>query len=374
MNSATNAQPKVTPMYPGIHHADDAEDGPNLPKAPLNTLLGFDMETYQIPLDTLMPSKRIPDGVMSTRKYKQIVSSIHEIGLIEPLSVIQYDPAKSEFVLLDGHLRVLALKDLGVHEAPCLLAKDDETYTYNHRINRLSTIQEHYMIRRAIDRGVSKERLARAFGVNLSSINRRINLLEGICPEAIARLQDKQFTPDVTRVLRNMKAARQVEAVELMVASNTITVAHAEALLKATPIEQRTNFKPAERDKQLAPIEQIVKLEKEMSQVQTQYKDAEENYGSDLLNLVVAKGYLTKLLGNEAVKSYIFRHEPEILEQFELVVNTVSMEEAVQQQLEAEGEFEEDMDSNAPPSDETDPADSENDNVSCIEGETTPNE
>lgn len=112
--------------------------------------------------------------------------------------------------------------------------------------------------------------------------------------------------------------------------------------------EQRTDFKPTERDKQRAPIEQIVKLEKEMSQVQTQYKDAEENYGSDLLNLVVAKGYLTKLLGNDAVKSYITRHEPEILEHFELVVNTVSMEEAVQQQLEADGEFEEPPEDDAP--------------------------
>jgi ParB-like chromosome segregation protein Spo0J len=361
MNPAMNAQPKITPMYPGIQQSE-TDDGPDLPKAPLNTLLGFDLETYQIPLDTLMPSKRIPDGVMSTRKYKQVVSSIHEIGLIEPLSVIQHDPSKSEFILLDGHLRVLALKDLGVHEAPCLLAKDDETYTYNHRINRLSTIQEHYMIRRAIDRGVSKERLARAFGVNLSSINRRINLLEGICPDAIARLQDKQFTPDVTRVLRNMKAARQVEAVELMVASNTITVAHADALLKATPPEQRTDFKPTERDKQLAPIEQIVKLEKEMNQVQVLYRDAEENYGSDLLNLVVAKGYLTKLLGNEAVKSYITRHEPEILEQFELVVNTVSMEEAVQQQLEADGEFEDDPENNDQPAAENMAPDPENGN------------
>jgi hypothetical protein len=78
-----------------------------------------------------------------------------------------------------------------------------------------------------------------------------------------------------------------------------------------------------------------------MSQVQTQYKDAEENYGSDLLNLLIAKGYLTKLLDNDAVKRYITRHEPEILENFELVVNTASMEEAVQQQLEADGEFEE---------------------------------
>ena len=327
----------LTEMYPGIYQPSsqaEGQGGPDLPMQPLNTLLGFDLETYQVPLDHLLPSKKIMDGTMSTRKYKQVVSSIHEIGLIEPLSVIQHDPAKSEFVLLDGHLRVLALKDLGINEAPCLIAKDDETYTYNHRVNRLSTIQEHYMIRRAIDRGVSKERLARAFNVNLSSINRRINLLEGICPEAIELLQDKQFTPDVTRILRNMKAARQVEAVELMIASNTITVAHAEALLKATPPEQRTDVKPAEREKKTAPIEQIEKLQKEMDQVQESYTQAEENYGSDLLNLVVAKGYLTKLLANEAVKSYIGRHEPEILTHLELVVNTVSMEEAVQQQAE----------------------------------------
>ena len=63
---------------------------------------------------------------------------------------------------------------------------------------------------------------------------------------------------------------------------------------------------------------------------------AEENYGSDLLNLVVAKGYLTTLLANEAVTGYIGRHESEILTHVELVVNTVSMEEAVQQQRAAE--------------------------------------
>jgi len=341
MNPATNLAPKLAQLYPGVYNPDGQLDGDvdsdaahKLPTKPLNTLLGFDLETYQIPLDQLLPSKKVPDGIMSTRKYKQIVSSIHEIGLIEPLAVIQPDASKSEYLLLDGHLRVLAFKELGLNEVACLFAKDDETYSYNHRINRLSTIQEHYMIRRAIDRGVSKERLARAFNVNLSSINRRINLLSGICPEAIALLQDHQFTPDVTRILRNMKAARQVEAVELMVASNTITVAHVEALLKATPPEQRADVPPPERDSKTAPMEQLVKLEKEMSQVEATYKEAENHYGSDLLNLVVAKGYLTKLLANAAVKSYIERKEPEILSHLELVANTVSMEEAVQQQQE----------------------------------------
>ena len=84
-------------------------------------------------------------------------------------------------------------------------------------------VQAHCMLRRAMDRGVSRERLARAFNVNLSAINRRINRLQGICPEATNWLQDKHFPPDVTRILRNMNSARQVEAMELMVSINTIT-------------------------------------------------------------------------------------------------------------------------------------------------------
>ncbi len=123
-----------------------------------------------------------------------------------------------------------------------------------------------------------------------------------------------------------------METVDLIIAINNITVAHAEALLKVMPPEMRADLKPAEGEKKTAPIEQVEKLQKEMDQVQECYALAEENYGSDLLNLVVAKGYLTKLLANKAVKSYISRHEPEILTQLELVVNTVSMEEAVQQQ------------------------------------------
>ena len=60
---------------------------------------------------------------------------------------------------------------------------------------------------------------------------------------------------------------------------------------------------------------------------------------------------MTKLVGNDAVKSFISRHEPEILEQFELVVNTVSMEEAVQQQQELAGEVADDLETGDAPAD-----------------------
>jgi hypothetical protein len=37
----------------------------------------------------------------------------------------------------------------------CLLAKDCATSRYSHWTNHLSTVQEHYMLRCAIDRGVA---------------------------------------------------------------------------------------------------------------------------------------------------------------------------------------------------------------------------
>ena len=41
---------------------------------------------------------------------------------------------------------------------------NDRSYTYNKRINRLAAVQEHRMIVRAVDRGVSEERIAEALG------------------------------------------------------------------------------------------------------------------------------------------------------------------------------------------------------------------
>ena len=67
MNTARQAnhhapQSNLTEMYPGVYRpgsgsTSDADDGPNLPTGPLNTLLGFELETYQTPLDQLLPSK-----------------------------------------------------------------------------------------------------------------------------------------------------------------------------------------------------------------------------------------------------------------------------------------------------------------------------
>lgn len=291
-----------------------------------NIPLGFSLEPISVPVDKILPSRRTPTGVTTSRKYLQIRTSIQEIGLIEPLSVGPADTKTDQLILLDGHIRLIALQELGYIEVPCLVATDDESYTYNSRINRLSTIQEHHMIRRAIERGVTPERLAKALSVDPRTIERKAALLEGICPEAAELLKDHQFPTDLSRVLRKMKPTRQLECVELMISANTITINYAEALLVATPSSMLVEGK---KPKKLSGLtaEQIAKMEREMSNLQERYKMVEQTYGQDVLNLVLAKGYLAKLLENPAIKRFLQQRQPEFLAEFDAIVQTVSLDQ-----------------------------------------------
>jgi len=289
-------------------------------------MLGFVPEPLSVPLDRILPSRKVPVGLVTSRKFRQIRSSIEEVGLIEPLSVTAVDVASGLHLLLDGHVRLVALRDLGRDAASCLVSTDDEAYTYNNRINRLSTIQEHFMIRRAIDRGVSPERLAKALSVDVSQIAKKMNLLEGICPEAVELFKDRQFSVEIGRVIRKMKPTRQVECAELMVSANNLTVAYAEALLVATPAAALIEGQRPRRLNGVTP-DQMAKMEREMANLQGQYRLVEQSYGRDVLNLVLARGYLEKLLANTKVARYLKQLQPEVLEQFTAIVETTSLDQ-----------------------------------------------
>lgn len=287
--------------------------------------LAFIPETLLVPIANILPSRKVPAGLTSTRKFRQIMSSIEEVGLIEPLSVTTVEKDSGNHLLLDGHIRLIVLQELKHTEAPCLVATDDESYTYNSRVNRLSTIQEHYMICRAIDRGVSPERLAKALNVDVSQINKKITLLDGICPEAAELLKDRQFSAEISRVIRKMKPARQIECVELMVSANNLIVSYAEALLVATPANMLVDGKKQNKLMGVSQ-EQILRMEREMANLQGQYKLVEQTYGQDVLNLVLARGYLSKMVENESVVKYLRQWQSEVLEQFESIVATTSLE------------------------------------------------
>jgi hypothetical protein len=198
----------------------------------------------------------------------------------------------------------------------CLVATDDEAFTYNKRVNRLAIIQEHKMIMTAIEKGVPEERLARALNVNISSIRSRRRLLEGICPEAADLLRDKHVPINSFHELRKLKPMRQIEAAELMVAMNRYTISYARSLVAASSESQLVEKK--KKLKGLTP-EQIARMETEGARLQREFKMIEQDYGADHLDLVLATGYVGRLLTNARVVRYLAQEHPEILAEFQKI-------------------------------------------------------
>jgi hypothetical protein len=250
-----------------------------------------------------------------------------EIGLIEPLVVAPAPSQEGCYTVLDGHIRLQVARELELPSLLCLCAKDDEAYTYNKRVSRLATVQEHYMILRALERGVPEERLAKALDVNVDAIRRRRDLLNGICPEVVEMLKNANFAAEIMRLLRRMKPARQIECVELMLSLNNFSISYASALLAATPTSQLSE---PEKPKRLRGLtgEQIRRMEEEMSLVESRFKSIEQSYNSNVMHLVLARGYLAKLLGNSTVASWLQRHQPELHDEFRGIVATHSLDDA----------------------------------------------
>src|SRR3546814_5558729 len=67
-------------------------------------------------------------------------------------------------------------------------------------------VQEHRMIVRAIDRGVSPEQIADALGLEVQTIRKRSRLLDGIGSDAAEMLKDKNCPIVVFDVLRRMRS------------------------------------------------------------------------------------------------------------------------------------------------------------------------
>jgi hypothetical protein len=287
--------------------------------------IAFNPNGIVVPITNILPLKQTMPSLKSTKKYHGVLSSVRELGIIEPLIVFPNDRKSDTYLLLDGHIRLEVLKQIGETQARCLVATDDETYTYNKRVSRMATIQEHVMILKAIKSGVSEERIAKVLSVDVGSIRLKRELLDGVCREAAELLKNKQIVPKAFYYLKKMKPMRQIEVAELLVAANNCTAPYIKALLAATRPEMLVE---PDKHKVVAGLtpEQIAKMEKEMEVLQRDLKLVEETHGTEVLNLVLASGYLTKLFGNARIVRYLGQHYPDLVSELQTICEGSSLE------------------------------------------------
>lgn len=288
------------------------------------TKIAFEPECLTVPIEALLPVRPPRATVKVSQKYQQIRASVIEIGLVEPPVLARIDGNPNNFLLLDGHVRIEILKELGRTEVECLVSTDDESFTFNKRISRLSAVQEHAMILKAIARGVSNEKIARALNLHVNSVRRKATLLDGVCHEVVSMLKDTMCPMAVFEILKRMKPLRQIEATELMIAANNYTSVYATALLAGTPTHELAGEKKSKKVRGVTP-EAMARMEKELAKLQESMAEVQETYGKDHLQLTVVKGYLAKILGNPRVVRYLLLHRPEYLEHFQAIAEAASL-------------------------------------------------
>jgi hypothetical protein len=284
---------------------------------------GFESEFVRLRVDSILPLRPFSLAVSRSKKFRQVIASIQEVGLVEPPVVARSAGDPGRFMLLDGQLRIEALRELGIAEVSCLVSTDDEAFTYNRRISRLSSVQEHKMIVRAVARGVPQDRIARALSIRPESVRRKVRMLDGISEEVVAILKDKQCPMAVFEILRKMKPSRQFEAAELLMNANNYSFAYASAILAGTPEAQLVDSSKPKLRKGITP-EAMARIEGELARLQEGITSIQESYGQDHLKLTVIKGYVAKLLGNARVVRYLMKHRPDFMAEFQTIADMTS--------------------------------------------------
>jgi ParB-like chromosome segregation protein Spo0J len=93
--------------------------------------VGIKMKKIRVQLMAILPVRQIKNPQKNIRRLGTIVTSIKEVGMVDPLMVRPHKSEPGSYLLLDGHLRYFALKELGETSAECIIADDVECFTYN---------------------------------------------------------------------------------------------------------------------------------------------------------------------------------------------------------------------------------------------------
>jgi len=243
----------------------------------------FGRYVVTLPLSSITSTRKPTPATQRRDYYRKIAASLKNVGLIEPLVVFKQQDGT--FLLIDGHLRFEILSKRGILEVQCLIADDDEGYTYNRMVNHVPPIVQHFMLCRVLDCGVSEQRVADALNVNVRSIRERRDMLIGICPEVVKLLEGRRLTVRSFGVLRKMKPLRQIEAAEHLIASNNFTLPLLRAILLITKPDMLNNpvVRAQHRQDETAPS-----LAREHQGLVRDLKSVEESFGADMLMLAVS--------------------------------------------------------------------------------------
>ncbi|MEU3823892.1 ParB/RepB/Spo0J family partition protein [Streptomyces sp. NPDC029080] len=168
----------------------------------------------EIPLDAITPNPRQPREIFDEDALQELVTSIQEVGLLQPVVVRQLGPARYELIM--GERRWRACREAGLEAIPAIVrATDDEKLLLDALLENLHRAQLN-----PIEEAAAYDQLLKDFNCTHDQLADRIG----------------RSRPQVSNTLRLLKLSPTVQK---RVAAGVLSAGHARALLAVEDSEEQ---------------------------------------------------------------------------------------------------------------------------------------
>ncbi|MFD1657642.1 ParB/RepB/Spo0J family partition protein [Streptomyces caeni] len=174
----------------------------------------FGVHFAELPLDSITPNPRQPREVFDEDALAELITSIKEVGLLQPIVVRQMGPARYELIM--GERRWRACREAGLEAIPAIVrATDDEKLLLDALLENLHRAQLN-----PLEEAAAYDQLLKDFNCTHDQLADRIG----------------RSRPQVSNTLRLLKLS---PAVQRRVAAGVLSAGHARALLSVEDSEEQ---------------------------------------------------------------------------------------------------------------------------------------
>ncbi|NNN31947.1 ParB/RepB/Spo0J family partition protein [Streptomyces sp. S3(2020)] len=168
----------------------------------------------ELPLDSITPNPRQPREIFDEDALHELVTSIQEVGLLQPVVVRQVGPARYELIM--GERRWRASREAGLEAIPAIVrATDDEKLLLDALLENLHRAQLN-----PLEEAAAYDQLLKDFNCTHDQLADRIG----------------RSRPQVSNTLRLLRLS---PAVQRRVAAGVLSAGHARALLSVEDSEEQ---------------------------------------------------------------------------------------------------------------------------------------
>ncbi|GES31565.1 ParB/RepB/Spo0J family partition protein [Streptomyces angustmyceticus] len=210
------AAAKVTSLpTPGVSRETEAPAATEASSAGVSEVAGAHFA--EVPLDAIRPNPRQPREVFDEDALAELVTSIKEVGLLQPVVVRQTGPGRYELIM--GERRWRACREAGLEKIPAIVrATDDEKLLLDALLENLHRAQLN-----PLEEAAAYDQLLKDFKCTHDELADRIG----------------RSRPQVSNTLRLLKLSPSVQK---RLAAGVLSAGHARALLSVEDSEEQDHL------------------------------------------------------------------------------------------------------------------------------------